>query len=232
MTIGAALAYLGLAVVGIDPFGGIVAAAALARGAGRRALAALMGTYTLCVVVEVALLRPLLAWAGRLLAPLLSAPLTWSLAQLVIALALLAVALHQGLSLRRDPSARPRRAPGVSVRAMAIAAALLALTSLADPPFLAAIALSGHMQPAWLGLVLLICWNLIYQGPMFVLGIAGLTPLRERAVAAYLGLVERWHRPLVIALVIALVLAGIALGIEAVAAMRANAHPWLHLLAE
>lgn len=229
MTAVGVVAFLGLAIVGLDPFGGIVAAGAIARGARPRALLALLGTYVVLISLEILALHPILDWAGRVLAPILRSPAVWSAAQIAVALACAGIAVHQGLALRRPPAPRTSSA-GVSVRAMMIAAALLAVTSLPDPPFVAAVGLASRVDALPVRIALLVAWNVLYQAPMLVLAIAGLTPLRERAERAWIDLLARWRTPLRRALVAVLVLTAAALGAEAAVALTHGSFPWLHAL--
>lgn len=222
------LTFLGLAVVGIDPFGGLIAAGALAHGARTRALLSLTGAYLALIVVEILVLHPVLLFAGHLLGPLLSRPGFWSIAQLLVGVALAAVAVQQGLSARKPPSAPKAR--GVSVRAMAIAGALLAITSLADPPFVLSVGLASQVGSLPERIALLVAWNLLYQGPLFVLLILALTPLRERAVAAYQSALTRWRTAIVRTLVALLSVAAVAAILEAVHALATGRQPWLHVL--
>lgn len=223
------LAYLGLAVVSIDPFGGIVAGAALARGAGRRALAALVLSYLLAITAAILALRPILGFLGHLLAPVLAAHIAWSIAQLVIALALLGIAAHQLRASLRPP--KPREGPArVSPWALMGASLLLALTSMPDPPFIAAVGIAGHVEPRIEGVALLVAWNLIYQSPLLILATAGLVGAGAPAARAWERLSTRWGVPLQRTVAVLLAAAGIACGIDGILALDADAFPWLHLL--
>lgn len=229
MSASGVLAYLGLAVVSLDPFGGIVVVGALLRGVSRRALVTLLVSYIVLITAVILALGPLIRLAAGFLAPFLRSPAPWAIAQAVIALALIGVGIHQARTLRRpaEPAAEPR---GVSPRAMAVAAALLAITSMPDPPFIASVGLAQRAGTTAGTIALLVAWNLIYQSPMLVLGVAGLTPWRDRAVGLYQRTMNRWRVPLVRTISVALLAIGAAVLIEAVLALIGAHQPWLHTL--
>lgn len=222
------LTFLGLAVVGIDPFGGLIAAAALAHGARPRALLAMTGVYAGLIVAEILVLHPVLDLVGRILGPLLHRPGTWSILQILVGLALIGVAVQQHLALRRPP--KPPRERGISGRALAVAGALLALTSLADPPFVLSVGLASRVEPLPERILLLLVWNALYQGPLLLMVALALTPLRDRAVDLYQRAITTWRSTIIRVLVVLLVLAGAAAILEAALALTDGRMPWLHLL--
>lgn len=229
MTLPALLTFFGLAVSSVDVFGGMVAAAALGRGARRTSLVALLVTYTALLLAGILVLQPVLHAAGRWLAPVLARPAVWSLAQLLVAVVLLGIAVHQLLAVRRPPRERPPRR-GMSLRALVTAGALLALTSLVDPPVIASVALAGQVGPPWARVALLIAWQAVYQAPMLVLALAGLTPFRDRTAAAYTSALARWRRPLGLAVALLAGVLGAAGLADAAAALAAGRFPVLRVL--
>lgn len=177
------LAVGGLGLAGLDVTGALVVIAALAAGARRRAIA-VFAAATLLVTAGFGVAL------SELVGPRL-AGIDWSVLDLpdpmrivldlVLAGALLVWALRR--HRRRDaPKDPPNPRPGSSA-GLAAMGALLGLSAIIDPTFVAVVVLAGRGKPLWLVVVAHVLWILLSQSPLFVLTGAACAGSHGRPVA-------------------------------------------------
>lgn len=190
MTFATLAAIVALGVAGFDPFGALLLAAALARGASRWG-ALIFFLASAVVPVGVGVL------GGRALAPTiqlletkLRLPNTiWLIITVLAGVGLLIWALQRWRKLTSEPTHQQPR--GLSVKAMALAGIGFGFTVLADPAFYAVIAVNSRNHGFGPDLAAMSVWFVVSQVALVCLVIAAFTPAQRRAAA---WLQQTWTR--------------------------------------
>lgn len=234
MTFVGLLAFFGLAAVTIDVFGGLIAAGMLAAGIRPRSLLYFLGGYTVSCVIATILLRPLIAWAGRIIAPFLASHLWMSVVQIVLGAVLVGLAVHQRHSAHHPKEAKPRPTRDRPLP-LILGGVAFSLTTFADPAFPVALGMAMQVRSIPAEVALLVGWNVVYQLPILAVTAAALLGWHERMLTWIRMTLAPRRTTLLLSLAAVLALAGAALAVQAAIALAAPARPWMidlvHLLA-
>ncbi|EOM76884.1 hypothetical protein [Rhodococcus rhodnii] len=218
---GFALTILALALAGVDPFGAILAIAALTAGASRRAIGAFT-VVALAVPAAIGIAASLLVGASIENVDLSGIDWTspwWAVAEATLGGVLLwwAVVRHTRPPRRsRDRAAKVTRSGAVSAGALATAAALLSASVLVDPTFLGVVVVAGR-EPLWLLVAAHIVWSVLSQLPLVGIAIAVAFGRHERAIAWINRMRTRFGDGASRVLTLVLGLAGLVLLADAIA---------------
>ncbi len=219
-----------LGIVGFDPFGGFVAAAALTRRPTRVAIMGLgLGMWTATVLLGLALeaagvqlLSATLHWLAML------PPWFWLGLQCSAGIGLTIIGAMQ---IRGNRAAEPSTAmsgKGNSFRFLFMAGTLVAVSQVPDPAFIALIAInlaeSGFIDQV----VSLTVWSLLSQLALYVLVAAGLLRMHHRAAQAFDIWWRRRHHLIMGCLGALLVSSGLLLLINAGVSIVTQSTLWFY----
>lgn len=229
MTVIGLLTFFGLAIVTVDVLGGFLAAAFLARGVRPVHLLFFIAGYTAVITAATIVLKPLLRFLGRVLAPVLGSEVWLAVIQIVVGAALIGFAAYQ-----RHSALNPRPPQGPEVRdrigSLATGGALFALTTLADPAFTIAVGMAMQAHDLVLEVLLLIGWNLVYQIPLVTITVAALFGAHRRVLAALGRFFGPRRRRLLLALALILAVGGVVVIVDGAWALLSRHRPWLESL--
>lgn len=219
-------AFLGLAVVSIDPFGALLALACFRRDPRRRATAVLLLTVIGGLWLIALLAGRVVAWLLRLLGPWLTRRPVEEGIQLAAVLALLGVAGWQWWSSRsqRVAPTGPHRGRLVGI---ALAGLGFALVSVTDPGLLVAATSAQVTAPGVPAAALMLLWVGLYQLPLLVVGTLLAGPHRSRLAEQVDRIWARVRRPLQRGLAILLVAGALALLVDLALAVQDGRLPAL-----
>lgn len=179
------LATLGLGIAGLDPFGALIVAAALAAGSTRRAVSTFLVASAVTTIAIGGLLGRAIEPPLTFLGNLLDFPnAVWAAINIVLVVALFAWAIAR-IGQRHASTVRsePQRRSGLSSWSLTGAGVLFGLSMLTDPAYYAIIALGTRIE-GWLPLVLAVAlWFLISQFPLVVLVASSFLGLHEKVTS-------------------------------------------------
>ncbi len=210
MTIPQLTAFLGLAVVSIDPFGALLALACFRRDPRRRATALLVVTVIAGLWLIALLAGHVVAWLLGLLRPWLSRRPVEEGIQLAAVLALLAVAGWQWWSSRSEPAVRRGPTRG-RLGGIALAGLGFALVSVSDPGLLVAATSAQLTATPVIAGALMLLWVGLYQLPLLAVGALLTGRHRARRAARIDRFWTRIRRPAQRGLAILLLIGALAL---------------------
>jgi cytochrome c biogenesis protein CcdA len=229
MTLAGLLTFFGLAVVTMDVLGGVIAATFLARGMRPLHLLYFLGGYAVAVLAVTLVLKPILAFAGRWVAPVLDSGVRVSVIQLVVGCALIGFAAYQCRSALRPRPPKDHHTID-QVGSLAVGGLLLSLTTFADPTFTIAVGLAMQTHSLLEEIVLLVAWNVIYQLPLVTVTVLSQFGLHTRVLRALERFFGPRRRVLLLIFSTLLCTAGLVVIADGIIALTTTHHSWLQSL--
>ncbi|WP_152352338.1 hypothetical protein [Brachybacterium subflavum] len=229
MTLAGLLTFFGLAVVTMDVLGGVIAATFLARGMRPLHLLYFLGGYAVAVLAVTLVLKPILAFAGRWVAPVLDSGVRVSVIQLVVGCALIGFAAYQCRSALRPRPPKDHHTID-QVGSLAVGGLLLSLTTFADPTFTIAVGLAMQTHSLLEEIVLLVAWNVIYQLPLVTVTVLSQFGLHTRVLRALENFFGPRRRVLLLIFSALLATGGIVVIVDGIVALASTHHSWLQSL--
>jgi cytochrome c biogenesis protein CcdA len=141
-------------------------------------------------------------------------------------LALVGVGLHQRRMAGRTPQRQDKQVAD-RFGALIVGGMVFALNALAAPSFTIAVGMATTEQHLPVRILLLVCWNLIYQAPLVTVTLAAQVDAHERILTAVRAFFapRRWVLLIVFAVVLCAV--GVVVTVDGVVGLASTHHPCL-----
>lgn len=224
------LGSLALGLAGFDPLGIVALIAAMALGAKRRGILALMLSVVVSTfvfgLVPALTLGPSVWQLSRAMGRVshtVWGPLTIAVGLAVVAWGILRLWRRPAIVLDDEPTLAPR---STSTGALALTGLLVGLSAFIDPAFYGIIVLAAHQTNPVTCAWMILLWIMGSHCALVVVGLAALLGLHEPVSRWIQHVRTRWASPLVLAGSIALVGIGVCCIVEGIFEWH---HHWLLL---